>query len=77
MRPHLLEAYGRSSKRLISALDGLDKLVEISLSVISESYLETKEQLISEQGTAIRGAVQREQSEMKFRGLLEARRTPW
>ena len=50
----------------------MDKLVEISLSVISESYLETKEQLISEQGTAIRGAVQREQSEMKFRGLLEA-----
>ena len=44
--PHLLEAYGKSAERLLFAINGVDALIEIILSVIGDSYLETKEQLI-------------------------------
>ena len=44
--PHLLEAYGKSAERLLFAINGGDTLIEIILSVIGDSYLKTKEQLI-------------------------------
>ena len=46
MAPHLLAAYGKSAERLLSAINGVDALIEIILSVIGDSYLETKELLI-------------------------------
>jgi len=35
--PHLLDAYGKSAQRLISAINGVDALIEITLSVIGDS----------------------------------------
>jgi PAS domain S-box-containing protein len=45
LAPHLLAAYGKSAERLLSAINGVDALIEIILSVIGDSYLETKELL--------------------------------
>jgi PAS domain S-box-containing protein len=53
MVPHLLDAYGKSSERLLSSINGVDRLIEIAMSVIGESYLETKEQLIHRQEKTI------------------------
>ena len=72
MRPYLLQAYGESTELLFSAMNGIDKLTDIALSVIGEGYLETKEQLIREQQVTIRDAVERQRAEAKFRGLLES-----
>ncbi len=55
-----------------SALNGVDKLIEIAMSVIGESYLEAKERLIQEQQKTIREGQERQRAEEKFRGLLEA-----
>ena len=72
MVPYILTAYRESPERLLFALNGVDKLIEITLSVIGESYLETKERLIQEQRETIREAEERQRGEEKFRGLLEA-----
>ena len=60
MLPYMMEAYGKSPKRLSAALNGIDTLFDLSLSVIGESYLETKQQLIQQQGQTI----QRGQSQL-------------
>jgi len=70
--PYLLEAYDQSAERLISAMNGVDTLIEITMSVIGESYLESKEQLIREQEKAIGEATDLKEAEQKFRGLLES-----
>jgi PAS domain S-box-containing protein len=72
MRPHLLEAFGRDPQRLLEAMNGADLLIELTMSAIGESYLETKEQLIHEQERMIREAFDRERADVKFRGLLES-----
>lgn len=72
MMPHLLGAYGASAERLLGAINGLDRLIEITMSIIGDAYLETKEQLIRQQEETVRDALQQKQSEEKFRGLLEA-----
>lgn len=72
IRPFLLEAYGSEPDRLLSAMDGGDKFIEIVLSVIGSSYLETKEQLIHEQQELLLNAVERERSDEIFRSLLES-----
>ncbi len=72
MVPYLLNAYRESPERLLFALNGVDKMIEIAMSVIGESYLETKEQLIQEQQKTIRVGEERQHAEEKFRGLLEA-----
>src|SRR5687768_3433066 len=46
MMPHFLNSYGQSPEHLLSALVGMDTLLDIVLSSIGASYLETKEQLI-------------------------------
>lgn len=70
--PYLLEAYSKSAERLLSAINGVDALIEITLSVIGDSYLETKEQLIRQQEKTIQEATHRKGAEEKFRGLLES-----
>jgi PAS domain S-box-containing protein len=70
--PYLLEAYGASPKRLLSAMNGVDILIEITMSAIGESYLETKEQLIRKQEKVIGEATVLKEAEQKFRGLLES-----
>ncbi len=72
MRPYLLEAYGKSPEHLLSAMDGVDKFIEITLGVIGESYLGLKQELIREQEATILESRERQQSEAKFRGLLES-----
>lgn len=46
MMPHLLEAFGESPQRLLSAMNGMDIFIDIAMGIIGDSYLETKEQLI-------------------------------
>ncbi|HLO14504.1 MAG TPA: PAS domain S-box protein, partial [Anaerolineales bacterium] len=72
MTPHLLEAFSDSAKRLLSAIHGMDAMLDLALSVIGEAYLETKQQLIRQQEETVREAIQQKQSEKRFRGLLEA-----
>jgi len=72
MIPHVLDAYGGNMEGLIYALNGVDKLIEITMSVIGESYLETKERLIEKQQETIRYVEEGQHAEEKFRGLLEA-----
>jgi PAS domain S-box-containing protein len=72
MTPHLLDSYSESPYRLLSAIHGMDALIDIALNVIGEAYLETKEQLIRQQEVTVRDAIRQRQSEKRFRGLLEA-----
>lgn len=72
MRPHLLEAFGKDPQRLLASMNGADLLIEITMGVIAESYLETKEDLIRAQEAVIRDARDRERMDIKFRGLLES-----
>jgi PAS domain S-box-containing protein len=72
MMPHLVTTYGPSAEMLLSAMHGMDTLIDIAMSGIGEAYLETKQQLIREQEAAVQDAVKRAQSEKRFRGLLEA-----
>jgi len=70
--PHLLDAYGESRDNLLSAIHGMDTLLDIALSGIGEAYLEMKQQLIRQQEETVRDAERQKQSEKRFRGLLEA-----
>jgi PAS domain S-box-containing protein len=70
--PHLVSTYGESAERLLSAIHGMDILIDIALSSIGAAYLETKEQLIREQEEAVQDAIRQRRSERRFRGLLEA-----
>ena len=72
MMPYLVKAYGNSTELMLSAMNGMDTLIDIALQGIGEAYLETKQQLIREQESAVQDAVKRVQSEKRFRGLLEA-----
>jgi len=72
VRPYLLDEFDKTPARLLAAMEGADTLIEITMSVIGESYLDTKQQLIQNQEKAIQDAAQHEQAEEKFRGLLES-----
>jgi PAS domain S-box-containing protein len=72
MLPHLVNTYGASTEDLISAMNGMDTLIDIVMRGIGEAYLETKQQLIREQEAAVQDAIKRVQNEKRFRGLLEA-----
>jgi PAS domain S-box-containing protein len=49
MVPHLLNSYGKLPERLLSVMNGMDRLVDIVMGVVGESYLDTKEKLILQQ----------------------------
>jgi PAS domain S-box-containing protein len=70
--PFLVGTYGETTELLLSAIHGMDTLIDIAMSGIGEAYLETKEQLIRQQEEAVREATRQQQSEKRFRGLLEA-----
>ena len=72
MRPYLLQSYGHEPDRLLEALGGADKLIEVVLAVIGDSYLDTKEQLIHEQKELLLNAGERERADEVFRSLLES-----
>jgi PAS domain S-box-containing protein len=72
MMPYLLNSYGQSPEYLLSAITGMDTLIDIAMSSIGDAYLETKEQLIRQQQATVHDAIQQKESEKKFRGLLEA-----
>src|SRR5215210_8070444 len=72
MMPHLVATYGNSMELLLSAVNGMDTLISIVMQGMGEAYLETKEQLIRAQESAVQDAVKRAQNEKRFRGLLEA-----
>ena len=50
---HMLAAFGADTQRLIRAIDALDRLVDLILAVIGESYLERKEHIIALQREAM------------------------
>ncbi len=70
--PYLVNAYGEATELLLSAVHGMDTLIDIAMSNIGDAYLETKEQLICQQAETVRDALRQQQSERRFRGLLEA-----
>src|ERR1041384_2988521 len=72
MTPYLLNAFGEEPERLLYAINGMDNLLDTTMSVIGDAYLETKQQLIRQQEETVRDAERRRQSEKRFRGLLEA-----
>jgi len=72
MMPYLMESYGNSIEHLLSAINGMDTFLDIAMSNIGDAYLETKEQLIRQQEETVRDALRQQQSERRFRGLLEA-----
>ena len=72
MMPRLLEAYSESPEQLLSAVNGLNTLMEITTSEIGDSYLETKEQRIRHQDEMIQDAIGRKAIQQKFEGLLES-----
>jgi PAS domain S-box-containing protein len=70
MVPYLLKAYGNSPKRLLSAINGADILIDLAMSVIGESYLETKERLIRDKENKIEAMNERAKTdEMFFRAF--------
>ncbi len=72
VRPYLYEGFGKSPKRLLGAMTGADIFIDIAMSAIGESYLDTKETLIIQQQKQIQTAIERAQTEELFRGLLES-----
>ncbi|HEX2995493.1 MAG TPA: PAS domain S-box protein, partial [Anaerolineales bacterium] len=72
MIPPLISTYGTSTELLLSAIQGMDTLLDTAMSNIGDAYLETKEQLIRQQEEAVRDAVRQQESERRFRGLLES-----
>lgn len=70
--PYLVNTYGASTELLLSAVHGMDTLLDIAMSNIGDAYLETKEELIQQQEETVRDAIRQQQSERRFRGLLEA-----
>ena len=72
MTPYLLHAFGEEPERLLAAINGMDNLLDTTMSVIGDAYLETKQQLILQQEETVRNAAKQLQSEKRFRGLLEA-----
>jgi PAS domain S-box-containing protein len=72
MTPYLLHAFGEEPERLLSSINGMDNLLDTAMSVIGDSYLEMKQQLIRQQEETVRDAERQKQSEKRFRGLLEA-----
>lgn len=72
VRPYLLDELRDAPERLITAMEGADTLIEITLSTIGESYLDAKQQLIQNQEKTIEDAAERERADENFRGLLES-----
>jgi PAS domain S-box-containing protein len=72
MTPYLLHAFGEEPERLLAAINGMDNLLDTTMSVIGDTYLETKQQLIRQQEETVRDAIRQQQNEKRFRGLLEA-----
>jgi len=72
VRPYLLNAFGETPERLLASMEGADRLIEITMSVIGESYLDAKQQLIQEQSKTIQEVIGRKEADQKFRGLLES-----
>ncbi|MGZ9165680.1 MAG: sensor histidine kinase [Anaerolineales bacterium] len=72
MAPHLLNSSGQSPEYLLSAMTGMDTLIDIAMSSIGDAYLETKQQLIRQKEETVQDAIRHKESEKKFRGLLEA-----
>ena len=72
MGPYLLAAYRDSPERLMSAVEGADRFLEISLGVLGDSYLSLKEHLIRQQEVEILESREKQRDDAKFRGLLES-----
>jgi rsbT co-antagonist protein RsbR len=52
--PHLVKAFAANPARLTAALVGMNRYLDIAMSVIGESYLDSKENRISQQQAAIK-----------------------
>jgi PAS domain S-box-containing protein len=72
VRPYLFNAFGEAPERLLAAMASADIFIELIMSVLGESYLDTKQDLIVEQEKQIQSALERAQMDELFRALLEA-----
>jgi len=52
--PFLLSSYGQIPDRLLAAIQGMDRYIDMAMSVIGEGYLTTKENIIGQQQESIR-----------------------
>jgi PAS domain S-box-containing protein len=50
---HMLAAFGADSQRLVHAVDGMDRMLDLAMAVIGEAYIEAKEDIIARQREAI------------------------
>jgi PAS domain S-box-containing protein len=66
MVPYLLKEYSKSPKRLLSAINGVDLLIDLAMGVIGESYLETRERSIRDQEKKMKLLIERAKSDEKF-----------
>lgn len=71
LRPYLLDAFGQTPDRLLAAMSGADRWIEVAMSVIGESYLDRKQQLIQEQERMLQQVAEQRQMDEMFRSLLE------
>ena len=72
IRPHLFNAFGETPRRMLTAMASADMFIELVMSVLGESYLDTKQSLIVQQEKQIQSASERAQVDELFRGLLES-----
>ena len=54
MRQHLVSAYGDDRDRLVRALEGMGRLLDVAMAEVGESYLQMKERIIADQEEAVR-----------------------
>lgn len=65
---HLLATFGTDTRRLVRAIDGMDRVLDIALSSVGEAYLEVKEDIIALQ----REAVGERRARGRFRVILDS-----
>jgi PAS domain S-box-containing protein len=49
----MLAAFGTDSHRLARAIDGMDRMLDLAMAVLGESYIEAKEEIIARQREAM------------------------
>ncbi len=70
--PYLVDAFSADPQKLLAVTNGMNFLVDLSMGVIGEGYLNAKETIIRQQQDAIGEMSERKIADSKFRGLLKS-----
>jgi rsbT co-antagonist protein RsbR len=54
LMPLLTEAYGKTQHKFLSAIQAMDRFIDLAMSAMGTAYLRTKEKIISERQEAVR-----------------------